>query len=413
MSEPGAAPPTAIGTLRAMPGAGRLLLLGVFINNLTAFLNAFLVLFLVHRGFAAWQAGLALAALMLGRVLGTVFGGTVCASVGYRWTIAGSMGLSAALTVALAQAPDAPLATVIAGLTGVATRASQPAVMAWLAELTPGNQRVMVVALQRLAFNVGATLGPLIAALIIEYSYFLLFYADAATSLVFCGLAVIFLPEDRARGGRRAAAEQPRRTGYRQVLTDTRFVLVCAGVFFVAIVYIQASAALPLFVTGTGHSNRVYAVLLSVNALVVIALELLVSKWTQRLWAGLPMTVGMLMIGLGFLLYAAPGGDYALIVATVAWTLGEVVASPSMLAYPSLIAPADLRSRYIATTNSAQQLGSSVGPIVGVATWQLWGRGVWVVVGACGAVAAVLTVAGAGLRRPAPAESLVAETLSH
>ena len=418
--------PTITGTVRTMSGTARLLIFGIFVNNLTAFLNAFLVLFLVHRGFGTWHAGLALAGLLVGRVFGTAVGGAIADRIGYRWAIAGSMGVGAALIVALVHAPSPWVAIAIAAATGLAIQAYVPAAMAWLVELTPRNRQVMVFAINRLAFNVGATVGPLVAALLIAYSYDLLFYADAAASLGFCLIVLTLLPADRARGvsaseaspasagssasasgspsAGSASAEEAgtgpgTRAGYRRVLADTRFMLVTAGLFFTAIAYIQMSATLPLFVTGTGHSERVYAFLLSVNGFVVIALEVLLSKWTQRLPVGLPMALGMGLLSLGHLLYLPHGGLSLLVIATAVWTLGEVVAAPSMMAYPGLVAPPELRGRYIAAATVPQQLGYAIGPLVGVAAWQLWGSTVWLITGASAALAAVLVVAGAGVRR--------------
>jgi len=403
--------PTITGTVRTMSRTARLLILGIFVNNLTAFLNAFLVLFLVHRGFSAWHGGLALAALLVGRVFGTAAGGALTDRIGYRWTIVGSMGAGAALIVLLVHAPDPWLAIGIAGATGVVMQAYLPAAMAWLVELTPRNQQVMVFALQRLAFNVGATVGPLMAALLVAYSYDLLFYADAAASLGFCLIALTLLPAGRTRDTSQAGytgTDLATQAGYGQVFADTRFMLVTAGLFLTAVAYIQMSVTLPLFVVGTGNSERIYALLLSVNGFVVIALELLLSKWTQRLPVGLPMALGMGLLSLGHLLYLAPGEVSMLVVATVTWTLGEVVAAPSMMAYPGLVAPDDLRGRYIAAATAPQQAGYAIGPLVGVAAWQLWGSAVWLVTGACAALAVVLVVAGAGVRgtptrRPEPA----------
>ena len=402
--------PTVTATVRSMSSTARLLIVGVFVNNLTAFLNAFLVLFLVHRGFSAWHAGVALAALLVGRVLGTAVGGAVADRIGYRWTIVGSMGTGAVLIVALVHAPTAWLAVLVAAASGLVLQAHVPATTAWLVELTPKNQQVMVFAINRLAFNVGATVGPLVAALLIAYSYRLLFYADAAASLAFCVIALVLLPADRARGGAAAAADSAdaadSRSGYRTVLADTRFMLVVAGLFCTAVAYIQMSATLPLFVTGTGHSERVYALLLSVNGFVVIALEVLLSKWTQRLPVGLPMATGMALLGIGHLLYLPSGGVSLLVVATAVWTLGEVVAAPSMMAYPGLVAPADLRGRYIAAATVPQQVGYALGPILGVVAWQLWGSTVWVITAAFAGLATVLVLAGAGVRpvveRPEP-----------
>lgn len=409
--------PTIIQTAREMSGAGRVLILGTFVNNLASFLNAFLVLFLIHRGFSPWQAGLALAGLLVGRVFGTAVGGTLADRVGYRWTIIGSMGVGAVLIVALVHAPDPWTAAAVACATGVAAQAFRPASMAWLVDLTPKRQQVMVFAMYRLSFNIGSTVGPLLAALLLRYSYDLLFYADAATSLGFCLIALVVLPADHARDADDAdPADEPdrpatKKTGYREVFADRRFLLVTGGLFFTAIAYIQMSAALPLYVTGTGHTEQVYAILLSVNGFIVIAFEIFLSKWLQRLPIGLPMAAGMALLSLGHLLYLAPSTVVLLVIATVTWTFGEVVAAPSMMAYPGLVAPDRLRARYIAAATVPQQIGYAIGPMVGVAAWNLWGSTVWVITGACAAVATVLVLLGAGLgRRPEPTPGPIVES---
>lgn len=403
--------PTVFGTVRTLPNTARMLIFGVFVNNLVRFLNAFLVLFLVHRGFSTWHAGLALAALLVGRVFGTAVGGAIADRIGYRWTIIASMTVGAALIVVLVHVPDPWTAVLVAGLTGLSVQAYVPAAQAWIVELIERRQQVMVFALIRLAFNIGATLGPLLAAVLIAYSYDLLFYADAAASLAFALVALLMLPPDRRAPSRPSEPSEPSGStgrsdpggraagGYREVLADTRFMLFAAALFLTAVAYIQMSAALPLFVTGTGHSERIYALLLAVNGLVVIALELFLSKWTQRLPVGVPMTAGMLLLGVGYLIYLGPNAVSVLVLATVVWTLGEVIAAPSLLAYPGMIAPEHLRGRYIAAATTPQQAGYAIGPILGVAAWQLWGSTVWALAAACVGLAAVLVAAGVGLRR--------------
>ncbi|HET8641752.1 MAG TPA: MFS transporter [Pseudonocardiaceae bacterium] len=395
--------PTVFGTVRAIPNTARMLILGVFVNNLVRFLNAFLVLFLVDRGFSTWHAGIALAALLVGRVFGTAVGGAVADRIGYRWTIIGSMTVGAALIVALVHAPDEWTAVAIAGLTGLVVQAYVPAATAWLVELTEPRQQVMVFAMIRLAFNVGATLGPLLATLLIVYGYELLFYADAAASLLFALMALVLLPQTRASSESSGSEPAAKRAGgYREVLADTRFMMFTAALFLTAVAYIQMSAALPLFVTGNGHSERIYALLLAINGFVVITLELVLSKWTQRLPVGVPMAAGMALLGAGYLVYLGPNEVAVLVIGTVVWTFGEVVAAPSILAYPGMVAPERLRARYIASATTPQQAGYAIGPVAGVAAWQLWGSTVWLLAAVFVGVAAVLVAVGVGLRgRPA------------
>src|SRR5262245_34346180 len=77
--------------LREMPVGGRFSLVGAFINQLGAFVQLFLVLYLTERGFSEEQAGLALGAYAVGAIVGTLFGGSVSDRLGPRWTIVTSM----------------------------------------------------------------------------------------------------------------------------------------------------------------------------------------------------------------------------------------------------------------------------------------------------------------------------------
>jgi MFS family permease len=397
---------TVFGTVREMSTTVRVLVVGNLITNLAAFLNAFLILFLTHRGFSAFDSGVAFTALMIGRINGTAVGGAVADRIGYRLVIIWSMLGSAVLTALLVHAPNLWTIVIVAGLAGIFNQAYRPAAQAWVVKLTPMNRQVMVFSFLRLTFNLGATLGPLGAALLLAYySYDVLFYADAAGSLVFGLVALVALEADPPRASEDGESESvaAKRAGYRQVLTDGRYVLFVVGLFLTAITYIQLTATLPLFITHSGHTERTYALLLAVNGFVVIVFEVLLSKWTQRLPIGLPMSAGMALLGLGYLMYLGPSTIALLVVATVVWTFGEVVATPSMMAYPGMVAPPELRGRYIAAATVPQQAGYSVGPLIGVAAWQWWDEGVFLVVGPFAFVAAVLTAIGVGVRRrPAP-----------
>jgi MFS family permease len=397
--------PTILATLREMSGTVRILVLGNLVINLAAFLNAFLVLFLTDRGFSAWESGVVLTALMIGRISGSAAGGAAADRFGYRRAIIGAMAATAVLTAALVHVPNMWVGALIAGGAGLSAQAYRPAALAWVVELTPDDRQVIVFSVLRLTFNVGTTVGPVGAALLLTYaSYDALFYVDAATSLAFGVIAYAALrsnPEPERRTAKSGGGEH---AGYRQVFADRRFALVVLGLFLTAIAYIQSSAALPLFVTGSGHTERLYAMLLTLNGAIVIAFEVLLSKWTQRLPIGLPMALGMAMLGFGHLLYTGPSPVAMLVLATAVWTFGEVVAAPSMMAYPGIVAPAALRARYIAAATVPQHVGYAIGPMIGIAAWHAWGSGVWVLTGICALAAAGCVLAGADVsrRRPDP-----------
>ncbi|MEV4256107.1 MFS transporter [Spirillospora sp. NPDC049652] len=404
-----------------MPSTVRVLMLGNLVSNLAAFLNAFLVLYLLHEGFSAWESGVVLTALMVGRILGSAVGGTAADRFGYRWTIIGSTAATAVLTALIVYVPNVWVGVLVAGAAGLTATAFRPAAMARVVELTPDERQVMTFSIWRATFNIGSTLGPLAAALLLTWfgSYVPLFFADAATSLCYCLVALLVLPADAARTESRpeerkdqedAAAEAAKQPapGYRKVFADGRFLLVVLGLFLTSVAYIQMNSSLPLFVTESGFDSRIYAIMLAINGFMVIALELWLSKWTQKAPIGLPMAAGMALLGLGYLTYLGPSQTWILLAGTIVWTCGELIAAPSMLAYPGLVAPAALRGRYIGLATLATQIAYSVGPVVGVTAWHWWGTKLWILTGVCAGAAAVCVAVGAGVRtRPKPRESNV------
>ncbi|RLK54949.1 MDR family MFS transporter [Actinokineospora cianjurensis] len=387
--------PSVVQTLRQISRPVWLLLVGMLVNRLGNFLQIYLVLYLTQKGFSEPAAGIALGAYGIGSVVGVLLGGTISDRFGYRWTIVVSMAGAGALTAVLVHLSALWLVLVVAAATGLLAQAYRPASSAMLVELTPEKQHVMVFAVYRLAFNLGTTAGPLLGALLIAYSYDLMFYVDAITSVVFA-LFALRLPH--AVAAAKDSAEATQRKSYLAVLSDRGFTLFMLALFLNAVVYIQHIAVLPLQITADGHTPGVYAALLSLNAVVVIALELPFTKFVQRLPAKLAVALGVGLVGVGMNLYIAGPAIAMFVVATLVWTLGEIIGTPTASAYPGQVAPPGLRGRYIAAAAFPMQIGYAVGPALGVALWTVWPAGVWWGSSIITVVAVIAALAG--MRQP-------------
>lgn len=390
--------PSISRTLREISRPVWLVLAGMLVNRLGNFLQIYLVLFLTAKGFSATAAGLALGAYGAGSVLGVLAGGSVSDRAGYRWTIVASMLACGVLTASFVYLTSLAAVLVVAATVGAAAQAYRPASSALLVELTPANQHVMVFAVYRLAFNLGTTAGPLLGALLITYSYGLMFYADAFTSICF-GLLALTLPR---RGPATPAtpatpassAAGDARRSYLAVLADRRYALVLLALFINAAIYVQHISVLPVQLRASGHAATTYAVLLSLNAFVVICLELPFTRFVQRMPARLAVALGVGLVGAGMNLYVAGPALTVIVIATLVWTVGEMVGAPTASAYPGQVAPPALRGRYIAALAFAQQIGYAVGPPTGLALWAVWPAGVWWACGLFTVVAVAVLLAG-------------------
>lgn len=398
--------PTISSTVRSLTLPVWVLLIGTFVNTVGSFLMLFLTLYLTQKGISPAYAGIALGAWGAGRIVGAFAGGSIADRLGYRSTMAFSMLSMAVMVVGLIMAANQRDPWLVIGASLIAATVGgvwRPAAQALLTDLTPRDRLVTVTAIYRLSFNAGMLISPVLGAFLSRIHWDLLFWVEVGSSALFGLLVLTALPRDAGArvepaapaAGPAVAAETaspvrkaPARGGYAQVLADRRFMVYLLAMVLNAAIYIQAPSVLSLHLNSLGYETTVFGTLAALNALIVILLEVPFTRVTQRYQARTAIVVGMALVGLGLSFYSLPLGVAGFVLATVVWSMGEVTASPSMIAYPGLIAPPELRGRYIAATAVASQAGYSIGPMVGTAVWASIGGHVFWLAG----VLSVLTV---------------------
>lgn len=403
-AEPTAQDAGVLVTFRESPTAVKAVLGGVLVNQVGTFLNVFLVLFITHRGFTAVQAGAALSAYGAGGVAGVVVGTTLADRLGARWGTVLSMAGRSVLILGILYVRDYPALVVLAALVGMIGLVYQPASAALLSELTPKNRQVMVFALYRLALNIGSTVAPLLGAALILVSYNLLFWGEAVTSMGYAVIALAALPPRTARHAEETgSAAMARRWALGAVFADRRYVLFLVALLINATIYIQYASVLPLAMRAGHLAVAWYAFVIAMNATIVITCELLMTKLTQRWPARVVAFIGFALFGFGQALYSVPAGLVVFIGGTLIWTLAEITAGPTMLAYPANAGPLRLKSQYVGTSQAVFTMGFAIGPALGVLGWHLIGSKVWWLCGAASFIG--LALVWYGMRPAARAEN--------
>ncbi|WKU04445.1 MFS transporter [Micromonospora sp. HUAS LYJ1] len=411
MAEPeSAAPPGTLQTLRALPRPVIVLLVGIAVNRMGAFLAIFLILYLTSLGFSPAAAGVVLTLYGVGSIVGVFAGGLLSDRIGSRQVIIASTLLSSVAVAAIAFEEDYNWLLVTSLAAGILTAAYRPAASAMLAELTPLHRLVTTTAASRLGLNVGATLGPLIGAWLATHSFTAVFLVNAGTALVFGMVAVFLLPDVRSAGrpGDRSAAEQAATTseagtpparsqdapgqvgevlGGRGLFHDRRYLAVLVAMFATALAEVQYQVILPLHLGSQGHPVSLYGIIIALNGAIIIAVELPLTRSVQRLPIRTAIATGSLCIGLGLALFGFAGGVWIFVVGALIWTFGEIVNAPSLNAYPAMAAPVPLRGRYIGALSAVQSAGYAFGPLLGTTLFQLFGRAAWAVCAVLGVVA--------------------------
>jgi MFS family permease len=221
--------------------------------------------------------------------------------------------------------------------------------------------------LNRMAVNLGFSIGPALGGLLASIAYEWLFIADGVTCIA-AGLFFYFY----FRGKRRnppAPAEakvfepEPNQSPYQ----DLRFL---AFVFFTtcyAIIFFQFFTTLPLYYRQVyGLSESMIGLLLGFNGLLVFLFEMIVIHLIgQRPAFRWLVVLGMLLCGVSYALLNIATGMGALFVAMILVTFSEIFAMPFMITYTINRAGEKHRGAYIGLYTLAYSVAFILAPYLG------------------------------------------------
>ncbi|MFI0151923.1 MDR family MFS transporter [Streptomyces lydicus] len=365
------------------------------INRLGAFVATFLALYLtVERGHSASYAGLVGALYGLGGVISSVGAGVLTDRLGRRPTMLVAQ-LSTAASVALLGFMTDPVAiAAVAGVVGMATNASRPAVQAMMADIVAPEDRVRAFALNYWAINLGFAVSSTAAGLIAQHGYLALFLGES-TLVLACALVVFFkLPESRpaatAGDDRDAGGSGPAAVSMRTVVRDGRFMTVVGLNLLLALIFQQAYVSMPVSMGQDGFSSADFGTVIAVNGVLVVLLQIPVTRFIEHRSPATLLIGSALLAGYGFGLTALAGSVAMYALAVVVWTLGEIINSPTQMGLVVRLSPLHGRGRYQGMYSLSWSIASLAAPLLGGTVIDHYGADVlWAGCAAVGTVAAL------------------------
>jgi MFS family permease len=186
---------------RGLPRRAWILFAVNLVNSSGAMVIFFLSLYLTRDlGLSPARAGQALSLYGLGSLAGAFLGGWLADRIGSIKVQKASLTVCGVLLIVLGQVRSIwgilPLLFSLALFAGML----YPANATSMSHICPPELRVKGFALNRLANNMGATIGPAVGGVLALRSYRLLFWADGLTSLVAAGVFALLWRESRKRG---------------------------------------------------------------------------------------------------------------------------------------------------------------------------------------------------------------------
>ncbi|MCC6669540.1 MAG: MFS transporter [Planctomycetes bacterium] len=339
-----------------------LLALATLVNRAGTMVMPFLTIYLVQeRGLSTSAAGGMVGVYGLVTLVVAPLAGRISDRVGAPGVMGFSLFGSAVAFAVF------PLATGFVGLVAatvflaVCNEPFRPASMACITDLTTPPQRRAAFALQRLAINLGLSVGPLAGGFLSEAGFWLLFAVNAAAAGL-AGLVVALARLPRAAAPVAAAGADPETSP----LGDRRFLLFLVAVVGVGIVFFQHASTMPLYLRDELRvGGRVFGAMITVNTLLIVFTEVWLVQRLAAVSTRWLLAVGSVLTGLGFGSLGWVDSIAGVTATVVVWTVGEMILFPTMVAYVAELAPPGRNGAYMGLYSMSFGLAFSLGPALG------------------------------------------------
>ncbi|MFL4905255.1 MDR family MFS transporter [Streptomyces sp. MMS24-I2-30] len=397
-------------SVSGLPPAFWWLWTSTLVNRLGSFVATYMALYLtVNQGYSAAYAGLVASLHGLGGVVSALGGGVLADRLGRRPTLLIAQSATAA-SVALLGFMHHPVAiAAVAFLVGMAATASRPAVQAMMADIVRPEDRVRAFSLNYWAINLGFAVSSMAAGFIAEVSYLAGFLIEAGMTAVCAVVIFVKLPEsrpERAAVGKDAAPAAGDGASLRSVLRDGRFMAVVGLSFLVAVVFQQGSVGLPVAMGSAGFSPVDYGMAIAVNGVLIVALQIPVTRFIEHRDPRRLLLVSSLVAGYGFGLTAFAGSVGVFALTVCVWTLAEIVNAPTQTGLVVRLSPVHGRGRYQGMYTLSWSVAALVAPLMsGLVIDRFGARWLWAMCAVVGTVAALgywLLMRRLPAERPAP-----------
>ena len=251
-----------------------------------------------------------------------------------------------------------------------------------LADMLSPADRVQGYSIFRMARNIGVALGPILGGIVLSSNYNIGFMG-ASAALTFYGLITLFFLRETLVRDPNAKHENLRDQiqVYRQALTNKPFahmvgaftlMEICAALMWVLLaVYVKQNF---------GVAEATYSWLPTTNALMVVFLQVFITRIIKRYRDTQVMPIGALFYAVAMMIVGLSSQFWGFWLAMVVMTIGELITAPTATTFVANLAPQDQRGRYLGVFGLTWHVAMAIGPFAaGILTDAFGIRSPWFV----------------------------------
>lgn len=357
--------------LKNIPHNVWLLAFATLINRSGTMVIPFLALYMTKGiGVTVSEAGMVLTFYGAGALITAPFVGKLSDNLGALKVMKLSLIITGLMLFVYPYIKDYNLILAYTFIWSVIGEAFRPANLSLISHEAEPDQRKTAFALNRLAINLGMSIGPVVGGFLSQINFNLLFYVDGVTS-VLAGVFLMFKKFENKNINTSYFYEN-KETNEKvklqkvSILKDYRFLLFMLSLIPVNMVFFQHIGAMPIFlVNDLGFQQSTYGVLMAVNTVLIIFVEVplnnLMANWDDRKATAL----AAVLCGIGFGAMAFANSFLLIIITIIIWTFGEMIFFPAVTSYTSAISPPQRRGEYMGYFQMTFSLALMLGPWIG------------------------------------------------
>lgn len=344
-----------------------MLALVMLVNRSGAMVVPFLGVYMVkHLGFSLENAGVLLSCFGIGSVVGSSLGGWLTDKFGHFKVQ--MFSLSGIVPLFLLLPELTTMSALAAGILALSIVSDilRPANSVSLAYYSKPENVVRSFTLNRMALNLGFSIGPALGGFLAAISYDLLFYGNAFAATL---AAIIFFVYFRNKEGNKKEKDSAADAiaSYQSPYKDVPFLVFTFLSILFAVCFFQLLSTLPLYYREVYQlSEKNIGVILAYSGVVVFSLEMLIVHIAERrTTAANAIIIGIVCCGLAFASLLVTKGLWLLYVSMFILCVSEMLAMPFMATVTLQRSNTKNRGAYMGLNSLSLSAGLIFAPLLG------------------------------------------------
>ncbi|MFD1631405.1 MFS transporter [Pseudopedobacter beijingensis] len=356
----------------------------MLINRSGAMVIPFLGVYMTQSlHFTLNQTGVVLSCFGVGAVCGSWLGGWLTDKVGQFYIQFFCLLLCVPVYCVLPLLTTPVTLAVGVFVQSLVSETFRPANSVSIASYTKPENITKAFSLNRMAMNLGFSIGPALGGFLAAFSYHWLFYGNAIS----CGLAgIMFYLFFKDKAPRKLASHQKIKDKNKGISPwkDSRFLLFSILCCLYSVCFFQLLNTLPLFYREVHHlSEWDIGLILAFSGLVVFSLEMLLVHLAERkLTASAIIILGTLICGISYSMLVLPGKFLLLYTSIFLLCISEILAMPFMATITMRRAPENRQGAYMGLNALSFSAAHVLSPLLGTRVANDYGfNTLWILIG--------------------------------